>query len=148
MDVPFPVLPVDKIFLYVQINGNIDVVGNTSYTISQSKSEQFWVLFFTHIFCRLPDSFTQLKNLQVLSINDISLIRLPQDVGRWVLIPTQYVWLTHHAGFCSQSHNYHLLQCDAMYLYVWGVCSAWVRLRESDMVWIPKVLVRPQPIKH
>ena len=33
---------------------------------------------------RLPDGFSQLKNLTSLSLNDVSLIRLPPDIGRWV----------------------------------------------------------------
>ena len=38
-----------------------------------------------HVFClfhRLPDGFTQLRNLTVLALNDISLARLPPDIGR------------------------------------------------------------------
>jgi len=31
---------------------------------------------------RLPDGFAQLKNLTSLSLNDVSLIRLPPDIGR------------------------------------------------------------------
>ena len=38
-----------------------------------------------HVFrCRLPDSFTQLRNLTHLALNDVSLARLPPDIGRSV----------------------------------------------------------------
>ena len=34
--------------------------------------------------CRLPDGFTQLRNLTHLALNDVSLGRLPPDIGRYV----------------------------------------------------------------
>lgn len=33
--------------------------------------------------CRLPEGFTQLRNLTNLGLNDISLMRLPPDIGRY-----------------------------------------------------------------
>lgn len=36
---------------------------------------------------RLPGGFTQLKNLTVLGLNDMSLTNLPYDFGWWVLGP-------------------------------------------------------------
>ena len=38
--------------------------------------------------CRLPDGFTQLRNLTHLGLNDVSLARLPPDIGRSVHTPS------------------------------------------------------------
>ena len=39
------------------------------------------VLFFLFC-CRLPESFPELRNLTCLSINDISLQALPENIGK------------------------------------------------------------------
>lgn len=81
-------------------NGNFDKLSGSLITDTDSDSHTFcffcssllwscygdFYVFIISFRCyRLPDSFTQLKNLQILSLNDISLLRLPADIGRSAL---------------------------------------------------------------
>lgn len=52
---------------------------------SSSHYDGLWIFVALTVFfiCRLPEGFTQLRNLTHLGLNDISLMRLPPDIGRY-----------------------------------------------------------------
>ena len=48
-----------------------------------------WINSYECIICSLPDGICQLVNLKHLNVNDISLIRLPADIGKYVYLTTK-----------------------------------------------------------
>lgn len=64
------------------INGNRQMMAEMFFY-------EFFFWLFTHhlvdfFFPRLPESFPELRNLTCLSINDISLQVLPENIGKYV----------------------------------------------------------------
>ena len=61
--------------------------------------------------CRLPDGFTQLRNLTTLSLNDVSLARLPPDIGRCVLFHVYHEPNHSISSILSHFLPINLIQC-------------------------------------
>lgn len=104
----------------------------------------FWLLTHHHLiffFSRLPESFPELRNLTCLSINDISLQVLPENIGKYV----NTVFFTHFAFYFNSSMHIHasiILRSDKIFNFQGPlILIIWSQVFPAD--WIEEYRAAP-----